>query len=61
MRDRSGGEPQVEFIDSNNQAPGDARQPVINKAGSLLEELRKKRESKDNTYDNPPNKNEAFW
>ena len=61
VRDRSGGEPQVEFIDSNNQAPGDARQPVINKAGSLLEELRKKRESKDNTYDNPPNKNEAFW
>lgn len=61
VRDRSGGEPQVEFIDSNNQAPGDARQPVINKAGSLLEDLRKKRESKDNTYDNPPNKNEAFW
>ena len=39
----------------------DNRTPVINEAGSLLEQLRKKREGQDNSYDNPPNKNEAFW
>jgi len=59
VRDRSGGEPEVEFINGGEQQ--DEREPVINKAGSLLDELRKKREARDNSYDNPPNKEEVFW
>lgn len=39
----------------------DPRQPVINRSGSLLERLRQQREARDNPYDNPPNKDEAFW
>ena len=58
---RERGDTNVEFINSDDSAAEDARTPVINQAGSLLEQLRKQRESKDNSYDNPPNKNEVFW
>ncbi len=39
----------------------DERKPVINKAGSLLEQLRKEREARNNSYDNPPNREELTW
>ena len=58
---RERGDTNVEFINGDDSAAEDARTPVINQAGSLLEQLRKQRESKDNSYDNPPNKNEVFW
>lgn len=61
IRDRAGGA-EVKFINDGEEAPPeDERQPAINKAGSLLDELSKQRESKDNSYDNPPNKEEVFW
>ncbi|MDK2776975.1 MAG: flagellar motor protein MotB [Pseudomonadota bacterium] len=60
VRDRSGGDPQVEFI-NDGEAATDERKPVINQAGSLLEKLRKEREARDNSYDNPPNREEVFW
>ncbi len=53
------GEADAEFI--NEEEAPDAREPVINKAGSLLQELRDEREADDNPYDNPPNKEEVFW
>jgi len=39
----------------------DERKPVINRSGSLLEKLQKERERQDNSYDTPPNEEEAFW
>ncbi|WP_430460180.1 flagellar motor protein MotB [Thalassolituus sp. LLYu03] len=57
---RERGDVNVEFI-NEEKGSEDARTPVINQAGSLLEKLRQQRESKDNSYDNPPNKNEVFW
>jgi len=63
IRGRTGKGPEVEFIngETTDDAAQDARDPVINKAGSLLEELRQQRESQDNSYDNPPNRDEVFW
>jgi len=58
VRDRAGAD--VEFI-NDGDAPVDPRKPVVNKTGTLLEELRIERERKDNSYDNPPNKSEVFW
>lgn len=59
---RERGDANVEFINGEqDKDKGDERKPVINQAGSLLEQLRKQRERRDNSYDNPPNKNEVFW
>jgi len=61
IRGRAGGK-DVKFInDGEAQQNPDERKPVINKAGSLLDELRQQRESRDNSYDNPPNRKEIFW
>lgn len=64
VRDR-GDDHGIEFINDGSENPpaesGDQRTPVINRAGSLLEELKQQRESRDNSYDNPPNQEEAFW
>ena len=58
VRDRTGAD--VEFINDGDVSE-DPRKPVVNKTGTLLEELRMERERKDNSYDNPPNKSEVFW
>lgn len=34
---------------------------TLDKAGQTIDKLRQEREAQDNSYDNPPNKNEAFW
>jgi len=61
IRGRAGGKG-VNFInDGEGEQNPDERKPVINKAGSLLDELRQQRESRDNSYDNPPNREEIFW
>ena len=66
VRDR-GDDHGVKFVNdapennSGEKPVADPREPVINRAGSLLEELKKQREAKDNSYDNPPNKEEVFW
>ncbi|MCA6064779.1 flagellar motor protein MotB [Thalassolituus marinus] len=59
--DDRAGKGDVEFINDGEAPPEDARKPVINQAGSLLEQLRKQREESNNSYDNPPNKSEVFW
>lgn len=65
IRGRAGAadNPDIEFINDGEDETtnNDDRNPVINKAGSLLDELRQQRESKENTYDNPPNREEIFW
>ena len=65
IRGRAGAtdNPDIEFINDGEDETtnNDDRKPVINKAGSLLDELRQQRESKENTYDNPPNREEIFW
>lgn len=61
IRGRAGGA-DVEFVNDGAEAPDkDQREPAINRAGSLLDELSKQRESQNNSYDNPPNKEEIFW
>lgn len=60
VRGRAGGA-DVEFVNDGKKTSEDDRKPAINKAGSLLDELRKQREDKNNSYDNPPNKEEIFW
>ncbi|ASP38888.1 motility protein, MotA family protein [Bacterioplanes sanyensis] len=55
------GTAEAEFVNDEEAAEPDDRKPVINKAGSLLQELRDERESEDNPYDNPPNADEVFW
>jgi len=49
------------FVNGEEVPADDNRTPVINEAGSLLEKLRNERERRDNSYDNPPNKQEVFW
>lgn len=56
VRDRAGGETELKFINEGDAKPNDARSPVINEAGSLLERMRQAREQPDNSYDNPPNR-----
>ncbi|MAD47504.1 MAG: motility protein MotB [Oceanospirillaceae bacterium] len=46
---------------AEGEAGNNDREPVVNKAGSLLEQLRKEREARDNAYDNPPNQEELTW
>jgi len=60
VKGRGGAGADVEFI-NDGSAPEDERTPVINRTGTMLEELRQQRERADNPYDNPPNKEEAFW
>jgi chemotaxis protein MotB len=60
VSERSGTKAEVEFI-NDGPPPTDARKPVLNKTGSLLEKLQQERERVDNSYDNPPNKDEVFW
>ncbi|TNC92284.1 MAG: motility protein MotB [Thalassolituus sp.] len=55
------GSAEYNFVNGEEVPADDNRIPVINEAGSLLEQLRKKRERQDNSYDNPPNKQEVFW
>lgn len=55
---------QVEFINdgsTEDRTEKDARIPAINRTGVLLEQLQQQRERSDNSYDNPPNRDEAFW
>lgn len=59
--ERSGTKADVEFINDAPPPPSDARKPVLNKTGSLIEKLQQERERVDNSYDNPPNKGEVFW
>jgi len=61
VKDRAGSGVDVEFVNDGEAVEDDERQPAINKAGSLLDQLSKDRESKENTYDNPPNREEVFW
>ncbi|MEN9465432.1 MAG: hypothetical protein RL217_1613 [Pseudomonadota bacterium] len=57
----------LKFINEKSINPGAAIKPedprtnVIDKAQQTLEKLNKERNAPDNSYDNPPNKNEAFW
>ncbi|MEQ3692095.1 MAG: flagellar motor protein MotB [Alcanivorax sp.] len=62
IKGRTGSDANIDFINVDGAAgEKDARTPVINDSGSLLERLRQQRESQKNTYDNPPNKDEIFW
>jgi chemotaxis protein MotB len=60
IKGRTGSDADINFINGDNAAE-DARTPVINQSGTLLQQLREQRERQDNTYDNPPNKGEIFW
>lgn len=56
------GELNIEFINENKpQSQNDDRPAVLDKAGEAIQKLQEQRESSDNTYDNPPNQEEAFW
>lgn len=51
----------LDFINDEKETTEDERREIMKKADQILQDLRKKRESGDNSYDNPPNRNEAFW
>lgn len=53
------GDLDVEFI--NEEGSSDPRAEAIERAQQKLEELEEQREQEDNSYDNPPNADEAFW
>lgn len=59
------GEINIEFTNDRPAQPPqsstDPREQVLQKAGETLQDLQKQRDAKDNPYDNPPNKEEAFW
>lgn len=61
VADRTGQPGAEEDQSVGDEQSDDARKPVINQAGSLLQELRDEREAEDNSYDNPPNEEEIFW
>ncbi len=49
----------IEFI--NEQEKSDPRAGAIERAQQKLQDLEQQRQQEDNTYDNPPNADEAFW
>lgn len=53
------GELDIEFI--NEQEEKDPRAEAIDRAQQKLQELEQQRQQEDNSYDNPPNADEAFW
>lgn len=56
------GELDIEFINEKEDKPQqDPRTEAIEKAQQKLQELEQQRQQIDNTYDNPPNADEAFW
>jgi len=62
VESRSGSNGEYKFTNEGNEVKeNDERKPVINRSGSLLEKLQKERERQDNSYDTPPNEEEAFW
>lgn len=61
IKGRSGMDGNIDFINGEPVPENDARTPAVNEAGTLLDQLRKQRERKNNTYDNPPNQGEIFW
>jgi chemotaxis protein MotB len=61
IESRSGGS-RPKFINkSGSENNQDARKPVINTSGSVIETLKEDRERLDNSYDTPPNEAERFW
>lgn len=60
VRERDG-ELNIEFINGPSSSQVDERAGVLEQAGEALQKLQEQRESSDNTYDNPPNQEEAFW
>lgn len=65
VRDRDG-ELNMEFINEQGSSSlhnggADERTKAIQDAAEAIKRLQEQREAPDNTYDNPPNQEEAFW
>ncbi|MGK0247339.1 MAG: chemotaxis protein MotB [Oleispira sp.] len=61
IESRSGGSKPDIINKSGSENTKDARKPVVNTSGSLIETLKEDRERLDNSYDTPPNEEERFW
>jgi len=61
INSRSGGANTKFINDKETDDVEDARKPVINSSGTIIENLKKDRERLDNSYDTPPNQEESFW